>query len=189
MGIDEVGRGPLAGPVSVGIVLCRQHFVLEGAGDSKTMTESARERIYDIAGDLATEGIVRFTVQSVPAAIIDVIGIEAALGKAIADGLQKLAPDPSKVEVVLDGRLKAPERYRQQCLIHGDSLVPAISLASIVAKVERDRYMAGAAHRRYPEYGFNSHKGYGTKIHYDALQEHGLTPIHRRSFLKNLVLQ
>lgn len=188
VGIDEVGRGPLAGPVSVGIVLLKRHVYIEGLNDSKLLTEAQRERIYETAGDLATEDALRFSVHSVSPAVIDMIGIEAALSKAITEGLRRVAPDPSRVEVVLDGRLAAPSEYRQQSLIHGDALVPAISLASVVAKVERDRYMAGAAHRRYPQYGFHTHKGYGTRAHYAAIKTHGLSPLHRRSFLKEIVV-
>lgn len=187
VGIDEVGRGPIAGPVSVGIVLCRGHLTIDELGDSKVMSELARERVHMIASELATDGFLRFSVFSVSAAVIDKVGIEEALRHAIAQGLKRLAPDPRVVEIVLDGTLKAPDEYRQQSLIHGDALVPAISLASVVAKVERDRYMAGAIHRKYPEYGFSSHKGYGTRVHYDAIRTHGLTPIHRKTFLKGMV--
>ena len=194
IGIDEVGRGPVAGPVSVGIVVLptlydiSYNFRETGLTDSKKMSPTARERVHELASEIQTKGDIRFGVYSVTAAQIDQRGIEQALRTAIEVGLTKLAVDFREAEVLLDGRLKAPREFEQKTIIRGDFLVPAISLASVVAKVERDAYMSGAAHAKYPEYGFNTHKGYGTEAHYAALKAHGLTPIHRRSFLRRVVL-
>ncbi len=189
VGIDEVGRGPLAGPVSVGIVACKTHFVIDGITDSKLMTEAARERVYKLAKEMMRRGELIFGVYSTTASYIDRGGIEVAIADAIQRGLAELAPDTTKVELVLDGHLKAPAEYRQQSLIHGDALVPAISLAAIVAKVERDRYMSGKAHKAYPQYAFDEHKGYGTLTHIKNIRIHGMSPLHRRSFLRNIVLE
>lgn len=193
IGIDEVGRGPVAGPVSIGIAIIPAGYDLlahfKGLNDSKRMTVLARERVHARAVEFRNQGILNFGVFSVPADFIDASGIERAIATAIARGLAELAPDPSGVELFLDGRLKAPEKYTQEAIIRGDSLVPAISLASVVAKVERDSYMSMTAHAKYPVYGFDSHKGYGTEAHMEAIRAHGLTPLHRTTFLKSLMLE
>ena len=183
VGIDEVGRGPLAGPVSIGVVICRHHFSIQGITDSKLLTEKKRESIVEEAKSLEEKGLIQTGVFSSPATLVDEIGIEEVLSSLIRDGLKKLAPDQKSYEVVLDGRLKAPREYNQQSIVHGDVLVPAISLASIIAKVERDRYMTQVAHESYPSYGFDSNKGYGTSHHLKAIETHGPTPLHRISFL------
>lgn len=189
VGIDEVGRGPLAGPVSIGIVVCESDLVVSGARDSKVMTEKARERAYEEVLLLRDQEVLKFGVFSVPAYDIDRDGIEQAIRQALCEGLESLALDPAAVELKLDGRLKAPPQFSQESIIRGDSLVHAISLASVVAKVERDRYMVSVVHAQYPEYGFDRHKGYGTEAHITAIKQHGLTPVHRRSFLKNIVVE
>ena len=149
------------------------------------MTEDARERVYELAVDRKKEGEIDFGVFSASASVIDEIGIEDALRRIIAQGLRTLVPEAEKADVILDGRLSAPKEYRQQTLIGGDLLVPAISLASVVAKVERDHYMVRIA-EKYPAYGFEEHKGYGTARHIMAIQEKGPSAIHRMSFLKNI---
>ncbi|OGG44541.1 hypothetical protein A2841_01155 [Candidatus Kaiserbacteria bacterium RIFCSPHIGHO2_01_FULL_48_10] len=185
VGVDEVGRGPLAGPVSIGIVVCKKLLMMPELTDSKKMTEDARERVYELAVDRKKEGEIDFGVFSASASVIDEIGIEDALRRIIAQGLRTLVPEAEKADVILDGRLSAPKEYRQQTLIGGDLLVPAISLASVVAKVERDHYMVRIA-EKYPAYGFEEHKGYGTARHIMAIQEKGPSAIHRMSFLKNI---
>jgi ribonuclease HII len=186
IGIDEVGRGPLAGPVSIGIVVCKSLLAIPELTDSKKMSEAARERVAALACDLQKGDTIAFGVYSAAAGVIDAIGIEAAIRGIIATGLRELAPDPSRVEVVLDGKLHAPKEYRQQTIIHGDLLIPAISLAAVVAKVERDRGMVEIA-KKYPRYGFENHKGYGTAEHIAAIQKWGASPIHRMSYLKNIL--
>lgn len=195
IGIDEVGRGPLAGPVSIGIVVLPVTFDLAeaftgtGLTDSKKMSPAARERVHALASELQALGHFTFGVYSVTAREIDAHGIETAQRKAVQEGLEKLAVDFREAEVLLDGRLKAPREFTQRSIIGGDLSEIVISLASVVAKVERDAYMTTVAHKKYPQYGFDSHKGYGTEAHITAIRTHGLTPIHRRSFLKNIVVE
>ncbi len=186
VGIDEVGRGPLAGPVSIGIVVAKTLIVMPELIDSKRMTEAARERCARLAGDMQKAGDIAFAVFSAPARLIDAIGIEECLRRIIAKGLRELAPDPSKAEVILDGRLHAPKEYHQQTIIHGDDLVPAISLAAVVAKVARDGHMTKMG-KIYPGYGFERHKGYGTAEHMDAIKKLGPSPIHRMTYLSGIL--
>ncbi len=185
VGIDEVGRGPLAGPVSIGIVVAKTLIVMPELTDSKKMTEAARERCARLAEKMAEAGDIAFGIFSAPAYVIDRIGIEESLRRIIAKGLKELASDASKVEVVLDGHLHAPKEYRQQTIIHGDELVPVISLAAVVAKVSRDRHMTRMA-KKHPGYGFERHKGYGTAEHFDALKALGPSPIHRMTYLSGI---
>lgn len=188
VGIDEVGRGPLAGPVMVGIVVSHGHIPLAGIHDSKRMTEAARERVYSALEELQAEGRVRFGVYAESAEVIDTLGIQVAIARAVARGLRDLEIKPADAEIALDAGLHAPQEYEQQSIIHGDALVPAIALAAIAAKVTRDREMVSTVAPLYPVYGFESHKGYGTRAHLEALARHGSSPVHRKSFLTKLVL-
>jgi len=186
IGIDEVGRGPLAGPVSVGVVVCKTALaVIPELNDSKKMTEAARNRVFRIAKRMENEGVISFGTFSTSARTIDAVGIEKSIARCVERGLETLAPVPGAVTVFLDGRVRAPEQYEQQSIIRGDSLIPAISLASVVAKVHRDRYMSRVIEQRHPEYGFIRHKGYGTREHIEALKKFGPSTVHRRSFLGN----
>lgn len=186
LGVDEAGRGPLAGPVSVGVVMASEGFDIAtefpGVNDSKKLSEKKREEIYEKLVARAALGDIHFTVEFESADTIDSEGIVPAVNRALVRGLNKLAPDPSLVRIQLDGSLHAPKEYEQETIIHGDSLIPIISLASIAAKVERDHLMVALA-KEYPGYGLETHKGYGTKAHYEALEKHGLSAIHRRSFI------
>jgi ribonuclease HII len=183
-GIDEVGRGPLAGPVSVGVVWVKKDLDIKelfpGVTDSKKLSEKKREEIYEKA---LTSPDVAYVVASTSPKDIDAKGIEWALRTAIAKCCSKL---PEGTFVYLDGRLKAPETFKQETVVGGDLKIPAISLASIVAKVERDRYMKKIS-EDYPMYGFHKHKGYGTKAHMEAIAEFGLSEVHRASFCKNVI--
>lgn len=185
LGVDEAGRGPLAGPVSVGVVMVPEGFdvALEfpGVADSKKLSEKRREQIFALLKARAAQGDVRFVVEMESAEEIDKKGIAVAVREALARGVSTLAPDASLVRVLMDGALHAPIEYAQETIINGDELVPLISLASIAAKVVRDRLMVELS-LTYPLYGFEKHKGYGTKAHYEALMEHGICAIHRRSF-------
>jgi ribonuclease HII len=186
VGVDEVGRGPLAGPVSVGIVVVERGFDFSVFGDftdSKKMTEKARERVYERASDARARGNLNFGVYSEPATLIDERGIVHALRSCIARGLEDLKCDAKDVSIFLDGSLKAPDTFEFESIVRGDLLVPAISLASVIAKVERDRYMKEVAHTAFPQYGFSSHKGYGTLAHRNAIQKYGITTLHRRTFI------
>lgn len=186
LGVDEAGRGPLAGPVAVGVVAVPEKFdvALEfpGVKDSKRLSEKGREKIFQMLEVRVAVGDARFVVEFESAETIDILGISEALRRALWRGINILAPDSATVTVQLDGALRAPPEYAQETIINGDELVPIISLASIAAKVTRDRLMRDLA-QEYPEYGFDKHKGYGTKAHYEALRAHGLSPVHRRSFI------
>lgn len=182
IGIDEAGRGPLAGPVAVGIVLAPKGFSIRkafpGVADSKKLSEKKREHVFAL---LKQHSSVRYLVVFASAKQIDRVGIAKAIGQLVTKGIRTIAPDATTVRVLLDGSLKAPAEYRQKTIIRGDASEPIISLASIAAKVSRDRLMQKLA-KKYPEYGFEIHKGYGTRAHYAALKKYGASPIHRRSF-------
>ena len=186
LGVDEAGRGPLAGPVAVGVVAVPEGFDVArefpGVADSKKLSENKREEIFKMLKTRVAKGDARFTVEFENEKVIDEEGIATAVHRALWRGVNSLAPDSSLVHVLLDGSLKAPPEYSQETIINGDELVPLISLASIVAKVTRDRLMINLA-KKYPEYSFEKHKGYGTKLHYEMLKKHGLCDIHRRSFI------
>ena len=186
LGVDEAGRGPLAGPVSVGVVCVPEDFDVAkefpGVKDSKLLSEKRRERIFEMLEERVARGDVRYRVCFEDAGRIDREGISVAVNDAVAKGVHALQPDARAARVWLDGSLKAPSAYDQETIIDGDNLIPIISLASVAAKVLRDRLMVLlAAH--YPVYGFEKNKGYGTKAHYEMLKRHGLCAIHRRSFI------
>lgn len=186
LGVDEAGRGPLAGPVAVGVVAVPEKFDVarefSGVADSKKLSGKKRERIFEMLIARVAQGDVRFVVEFENADIIDRDGIATAVHRALSRGVNALAPDAALVKVRLDGALRAPREYAQETIINGDELVPLISLASIAAKVTRDRLMTELA-TQYPLYGFEKHKGYGTRAHYEALKKYGLCAIHRRSFI------
>jgi len=186
LGVDEAGRGPLAGPVAIGVVAVPERFIITrefpGLADSKQMTPLARAKLFRLLQRRMRDGDIRFCVRSTGAQRIDAWGLTRAVASATARAVRALAPEPDGIFVYLDGLLTAPPEYRQQTIIGGDEAVPIIALASIAAKVVRDRLMARLA-KRYPEYGFEVHKGYGTRAHYEALAKHGPCDIHRRSFL------
>ncbi len=186
LGVDEAGRGPLAGPVALGIVAVPENFNIAkefpGIADSKQLSETAREKMYTQLRKRGEAGDLNFCVHFASASVIDERGLTKAVAGAVARGVRFLAPNPREVRVYLDGLLRAPKEYKQQTIIGGDELLPIIALASIAAKVVRDRRMTAFA-KLFPGYGFEEHKGYGTKQHYSALKRHGPCDIHRRSFL------
>ncbi len=190
VGIDEAGRGPLAGPVSIGIAVVQRDFdwtLVPGVNDSKKLTEKKREVIFLHAQKLKKSGKLNYHVSLVSASHIDRYGISHAIRKGIADGIKKLALNPEITKVLLDGSLKAPEIFLdQETIIKGDAKEKIIGLASIMAKVTRDRYMVQVA-KKYPNYSFEIHKGYGTKKHCDALERHGVSSLHRTSFCKRFL--
>jgi len=187
VGVDEAGRGPLAGPVAVGVALVPVDFdwtLIPGVGDSKKVSAENREAIFRRATRLRREGILNFATALIPASTIDKIGITHAVQKGIVKCLEKLSPNQQTTMILLDGLLHAPEAYiHQETIIKGDAKEKVIGLASICAKVTRDTHMVRVA-RDHPEYLFDIHKGYGTKKHIEAILTHGLSPIHRRSFTK-----
>ncbi len=186
LGVDEAGRGPLAGPVAVGVVAVQEGFdilaAFPGLNDSKKLSEKKREALYELLLVEGKRGTVRATVCFGSEKTIDERGIAYAVFSALSRGVRSLAPRPEEVKIVLDGSLRAPKAYAQETIIGGDASVPAIMLASVAAKVARDRLMHKLS-AAYPQYGFETHKGYGTKAHFAAIEEHGLSPIHRRSFV------
>jgi len=235
IGIDEVGRGPIAGPVAVCSFLVEDdnflasctdlNFIkekkLSKLRDSKKLSKKQRENWFEFLKVAKTEGFCDFAVSFVSPENIDKFGISKCIQKALNKSLENITQNilfarssdegdgsgarPSQKEyfasfsesdlknpypslydlcsVFLDGGLKAPKEFKfQKTIIKGDELYPVISMASIVAKVSRDRIMEGFA-KKYPEYGFERHVGYGTRVHYEAIKKHGQTPIHRKSFI------
>ena len=182
-GCDEAGAGPLAGPVYAAAVILPLGLDIPGLDDSKKLTEKKREALFPVIQEQA----LAWSVAAVDAAEIDRTDILSARMKAMQLAIDGLSPRPDFA--LIDGNrdrgrtsaITAPHR----CLVKGDSLSASIAAASILAKVSRDRYMTEAA-AQYPAYGFDRHKGYGTRLHYQLLREHGPSPIHRRTFLKNL---
>ncbi len=187
IGIDEAGRGPLAGPVSVGAVCVPAHFdfdLIPGVTDSKKLSARKRQEIFQQAVKLKEEGKIQYAVSLASASVIDKKGITKAVGICIERVCNSLAVDPQDTLVKLDGLLRAPEVFvYQETIIKGDQKEKVIGLASILAKVTRDTYMERIAKReRYAPYLFEMHKGYGTKAHCELISTYGLSDLHRRSF-------
>lgn len=190
IGIDEAGRGPIAGPVAVGVVVVKGELPddLKLTKDSKKLTPKARAEWFNKIRLASKNNLLQFACVLVSAQVIDRSGIFFAIKKSLKSGLGKIIHEPKETLVLLDGGLKAPTNYpHQKTIIKGDEKESIIALASVVAKVTRDFYMTKMA-EQYPNYGFAQHKGYGTKNHYLAIQKHGLSPIHRRSFLGSWLL-
>lgn len=196
IGIDEVGRGPVAGPVVVVACAVKEGFDAlclfpkHELRDSKKLSEKNREKIRNELDNLNREKKVLWGIGEVSARCIDEIGIAPSIKEAMNQALFQLEQRGISLEsnVVLDGSLYAPERYtNQETYIKGDEKFVEISLASIIAKVYRDNLMKKVA-QEFPEYGFENHVGYGTKSHYDAIVKNGMTPYHRRSFLKRIII-
>lgn len=187
VGIDEVGRGPLAGPVAVGAMLITPHMRLRYRRIKESKQLSAKQRDEWFVRMKKDSGLeLRFTVSYVSAKIIDAKGIQYAIRLALRRSLQKLQVNPDDCEVLLDGGLRAPKEYvHQQTIIRGDASETVIAMASVVAKVSRDRLMVQLS-KKYPVYGFERHKGYGTKAHYVAIKKHNASPLHRISFLSRI---
>jgi ribonuclease HII len=190
VGVDEVGRGPIAGPVAVGALVflkpeAKKFF--KGVKESKQLSEAKREKWFEKIEDAKRKGLVNFAVTFQSEKLIDTRGISFAIKKCLETSLHKLDIEPPvEAEILLDGGLKAPPEYgNQKTIIKGDAKEQVIALASICAKVLRDRKMR-AHTRKYPAYGFDIHKGYGTRGHYAAIKKHGLTLLHRRSFLSRI---
>lgn len=178
-GIDEAGRGPLAGPVFAAAVVLRPGTEIPGLNDSKKLTEKKREALFDVILELADD----YCVASATEQEIDEKNILQATFLAMrraCDGLRE-APDLALV----DGNRKPGLPLTEETVVKGDAKSMSIAAASILAKVSRDRYMLRMA-ELFPEYQFEKHKGYGTKLHYEMLQKYGVSEIHRKSFLKNL---
>ena len=176
-GVDEAGRGPLAGPVYAAAVILPRGLVIEGLNDSKKLTEKRREALYDVI----VEQAVAYGIGSADEKEIDEINILQATFLAMRRAIAQLAVRPDLA--LIDGNRESDFGVPAQTVIGGDGKSANIAAASILAKVTRDRVMLEYA-REYPQYGFDVHKGYGTKRHYEALREFGPCPIHRQSFLR-----
>ncbi len=190
VGIDEAGRGPLAGPVYVGAVIVPRGFnwkSVKGVRDSKKLSPGAREEWYRKLRGLREAGKLDFAAASSPAGTIDKRGIVPAVSAALEKCLKNLGANPRACKVLLDGGLRAPDAFRmQKTIIRGDETEPIISVASIVAKFRRDELMKRLA-RRFPEYGFDAHKGYGTTAHQASIKKHGLSKLHRKTFCTRFI--
>lgn len=189
VGIDEVGRGPIAGPVAVGAFSISEAQrvkaikILEGIKDSKKMSPKKREGWFEILNDAKEKGIVDFNVSFVSPSHIDTNGIVSSIQKALNSSLGSFDLYPSTTQVFLDGGLKASSKFtNQESIVRGEDVHVEIAAASVVAKVLRDRRMVVYG-KKFPKYGFENHKGYGTMAHYEALGKHGPCEIHRKSFL------
>ena len=179
-GVDEAGRGPLAGPVVAAACILPDDFIIEGLNDSKKLTEKKREKLFDII----IENAVCYSIASASVEEIEEINIlnaaMLAMNRAV-DGLE-IKPDLA----LIDGNTSRGFEIETKTVVGGDAISPSIAAASILAKVTRDR-MCYEFDKEYPEYGFAKHKGYGTKQHTEAILKYGVTPIHRPSFLKKLL--
>lgn len=178
-GIDEAGRGPLAGPVCAAAVVLPNGLMLEGLNDSKKLTEKKREELFDvITGQALAYGIGWASEEE-----IDRVNILQATFLAMSRAAAALH-SPADYALV-DGNRMPPLPIPGEAVVKGDGKCACIAAASVLAKVSRDRVLR-ELDRQYPQYGFAQHKGYGTKAHYAAIMQYGILPVHRRSFLKNL---
>lgn len=189
IGVDEVGRGPLAGPLCIGACAVRSgrlsafRTLFRRAKDCKQLAPRERERWLSVMHGAAEKGVVAFVTAFVGHQTIDEKGMAHALRVGVCRALKKLKREPSACRVLLDGGLRAPRPFTNQTtIIGGDEKEKLIALASIAAKVRRDRRMVRLA-ARFPHYGFETHKGYGTKLHYARLRAHGPCAIHRKTFI------
>ena len=182
-GVDEAGRGPLAGPVVAAAAILPSRWAesglpagLAGLNDSKQLTETQREKFFQF---ITNCGEIEFGIAAVDAAVIDEINILQATHRAMNDALAKLNPLPP--HALVDGRPVKSLRVPQTAIVKGDARSYSIAAASVLAKVTRDRLMLGF-HAQFPEYGFAEHKGYGTAKHLAAIEKHGACAIHRMTF-------
>ena len=179
-GVDEAGRGPLAGPVYAAAVILPDGLEELGINDSKKMTEKKREALFDIICDNAIAYGIGFATEKE----IDEINILNATFLAMRRAVEAMSEKPDLV--LVDGNRKPVTGCEEVTVVKGDAKSISIAAASILAKVSRDRYMKELA-ERHPEYKFEQHKGYGTKLHYEMIEQYGILPDHRRSFLKKIL--
>ncbi len=179
-GVDEAGRGPLAGPVYAAAVILPRGLVIDGLNDSKKLSEKKREQLYDEI----TKNAIAWSVAFATEQEIDEINILQATFLAMKRAVEGLTPKADYA--LVDGNRMPPLEIKGETVVKGDSLSMSIAAASILAKVSRDRFML-ELDKLYPQYQFAKHKGYGTKLHYEMLEKHGVSPVHRRSFLKKIL--
>lgn len=177
-GVDEAGRGPLAGPVFAAAVMLPEDCEIEGLNDSKKLSEKKREALFDVIKEKA----ISWSVASVDEKTIDEINILQATFLAMKNAVEGL--DVPADYALIDGNRMPPISIDGETVIKGDAKSMSIAAASILAKVSRDRFML-ELDEKYPQYQFAKHKGYGTKLHYEMLMEHGISDCHRLSFLKS----
>lgn len=179
-GVDEAGRGPLAGPVFAAAVILHPGQIIEGADDSKKLSEKKREELFD----KICEQAAAYCIVSVDEAVIDEINILQATYRAMSKAVEGLPITPDIC--LIDGNRKPPQiEIPCQTIVKGDGLSASIACASILAKVSRDRFML-ELDKQYPQYNFAKHKGYGTQLHIDMLRQYGASPVHRKTFLKKI---
>lgn len=179
-GVDEAGRGPLAGPVYAAAVILPGDVQIPGIDDSKKLSEKKREALFDVICDKA----VAYNIASVPETVIDEVNILNATFLAMNQAVKGLSVQPDFV--LIDGNRIQGMALPHETVVKGDAKSISIAAASILAKVSRDRYIKEIA-VRYPQYGLEKHKGYGTREHIAALRQYGPCPIHRKSFLKKIL--
>lgn len=179
-GIDEAGRGPLAGPVVAAAVVLPKGYVIDGVNDSKKLSEKKREALFDVI----IHECVSFGIGEADEQEIDEINILNATFLAMKRAVENLSVKPQLA--LIDGNQKPHLSIEERTVVKGDAKSASIAAASILAKVTRDRYMI-EMDKKYPEYQFFKHKGYGTKLHYEMIEKYGICPIHRRSFLKKVL--
>lgn len=179
-GVDEAGRGPLAGPVCAAAVVLKKDSYIEGVKDSKKLTEKKREELYDLIINEA----VAYSVCLIDEKRIDEINILNATHEAMNGAVNSLSTTPEFV--LIDGNSIKNMSLPHACVVKGDAKCNSIGAASILAKVTRDRYLM-KLHEKYPQYGFDKHKGYPTKLHYEMIEKHGILPVHRLSYLKKIL--
>ncbi len=180
-GVDEAGRGPLAGPVCAAAVILPQDAVIKGINDSKKLSEKKRNELFDVIKNTA----IAYSVEFVYPDVIDEINIRQATALAMHTAVANLKQQPDFV--IIDGNDNIPYDISYKYIIKGDAKSQTIAAASVLAKVSRDRLME-KLDKDFPEYGFAKHKGYGTKVHIEAIQKYGVTEVHRKSFMTAKVL-
>ena len=178
-GVDEAGRGPLAGPVFAAAVILPEDLGDLGINDSKKLSEKKREALFDVIKEKA----LSYSIASADEKEIDELNILGATFLAMKRAVEGLSIKPDIA--LIDGNRKANTGVEEMTLVKGDAKSISIAAASILAKVSRDRYLL-ELDQKYPEYQFRKHKGYPTALHYELIKEHGISPVHRLSFLKNL---
>ncbi len=180
-GMDEAGRGPLAGPVVCACVVMDldKDKIVDGVNDSKKLTPKKREKLYDEI----VKNAICYKIVEIDEKVIDKINILQATKLGMKQAVEGLLVEP---DIVLIDAVRIDSDVKQQPIIHGDALSYSIACASILAKVYRDRKMVELS-KVYPQYQFDKHKGYGTKLHIELLKKYGKCPIHRESFIKNFI--
>lgn len=181
-GIDEAGRGPLAGPVYAAAVILPPDCEIEGLNDSKKLTEKKREALFDVI----IEKALAYGIGTASEKEIDEINILNATFLAMKRAVEKLEIKPDLALVDGNREPHISDDIKEITVVKGDAKSMSIAAASVLAKVSRDRYMLEMA-EKYPQYEFEKHKGYGTKLHYEKIAEYGISEIHRRSFLKKII--